>query len=189
MKSENHPEEVQKLFGWVGAILHVDLSRSEIRTHASRPYVDKYIGGRILASRLAWEWIPDKTGPFEPENVIIIATGPLTGTVAPTSGRTFMSMISPAPHPFPWYSHSTFGGWFGAQLKYAGYDALLISGCAQEKVYIKIIDQQVEIVESRQLWGHDAIETQNILIRSISPNAQVLAIGPAGENLVRMSTV
>ncbi len=124
------------IFGWTGKILHINLSNSEIKKESSLPYIRKYIGGRILAARLAWQYIPQNTGPFDDSNCIIIATGPLTGTIAQTSGRTIMSMISPVPHPFFWYTHSTIGGWFAAQLKFAGYDALIIRGKSPEKVYI-----------------------------------------------------
>jgi len=176
-------------FGWVGKILHINLSTGEITKKNTLPYVKKYIGGRMLAARLAWEYIPIKASSFDAENVIIVATGPLSGTIAPSSGRTIMSMISPVPFPFPWYTHSTIGGWFAAQLKFAGFDALIIRGKSSERVYIEICDARVNIKNADDLWGKDTVETQEILKKDLGSNAQILAIGPAGENQIKFATV
>ncbi|HIE27666.1 TPA: hypothetical protein EYP66_10295, partial [Candidatus Poribacteria bacterium] len=89
----------------------------------------------------------------------------------------------------PWYTHSTLGGWFGPELKYAGYDAIVIRGKSDSPVYLEICDDEVRFVDARDLWGLDARETQLTLKERISSKAQVLAIGQAGENLVRFATV
>ena len=176
-------------FGWAGNILYINLSTREVRLISTLPYIRKYIGGRMLAARLAWEYIPKKAGPLDEDNIIIISSGPLSGTIAPTSGRTVMSMISPVPYPFPWYTHSTLGGWFATQMKASGYDAIMIQGKAENKEYIEIKDNSVQIKSAEYLWGKDTVRTQEILKKRMGSEAQVLAIGPAGENQVLSATV
>ena len=177
------------IYGWVGKILFINLSKRKVSEKSSLPYVKEYIGGRMLAARLAWEFIPLNTGPFDSDNVIIITTGPLSGTIAPTSGRTVMAMISPVPYPNPWYTHSTIGGWFATQLKCAGYDALLISGQSSKPVFIEINDDVIVFHDAGDLWGKDTITTQKQIKKRIDPKSQVMTIGPAGENLVNWATV
>lgn len=176
-------------FGWAGRILDVNLSSRSTKEIESRDYAVDWIGGRSLAARLAWKSMDPRTGPYSPENKIVVATGPLTGTLAPTSGRMVMSCISPRAYPRPWYTHSTLGGWFGPALKYAGFDALIISGQAEEPVYLEIVDGKAVIKDASDLWGLDAHQTQVELRKRLGNGAQCLVIGPAGEHLVRFATV
>lgn len=175
-------------FGWMGKILEIDLSDKEINEKKTSAY-SEYIGGRAMAARIAWEKIPPGTDPYNPENLIIITTGPFTGTLSPTSGRTVMTSISPRVYPKPWYTHSTLGGSFGPQLKYAGYDAIIVRGKASSPVYIEIIDDDISIKDASDIWGLDCRKTQLLLKTRVSQQAQVLTIGPAGENLVRFASV
>ncbi|MBC8228530.1 hypothetical protein H8E77_03160 [bacterium] len=176
-------------FGWMGKILDVDLTTGKTDVRNTMNYAYDYIGGRALASRIAWEEIPSGTDAYDSENLIIITTGPLTGTLAPTTGRTVMSGISPRTYPKPWYTHSTLGGWFGPELKYAGFDAIIIHGKANSPVYLEMQNDDIQLVDADFLWGRDARETQLALKARMSQQAQVLTIGPAGENRVRFSTV
>jgi len=176
-------------FGWMGKMLEVDLTAGGISTRDTMLYARDYIGGRALASRLAWDGIPPGTGAYDPGNRIIIATGPLTGTLAPTSGRTIMTGVSPRTYPKPWYTHSTLGGWFGPALKYAGYDAIVVHGQAASPVYLDIRDDQVRLADATDLWGVETREVQLALKENLGGQTQVLTIGPAGENLVRFATV
>jgi len=190
-------------YGWSGTIVDVDLSSGAISTtqidsdlssgaisrRDTLAYTRDYVGGRALAARLAWEEIAAGCAPYDPENRIILTTGPLTGTLAPTAGRTIMGSLSPRFYPRPWYTHSTLGGWFGPALKYAGYDAVVIRGRAETPVYLEIDDQKVRLVKADDLWGWGTRETQRELIRRKGQGTQVMAIGPAGENLVRFATV
>lgn len=176
-------------FGWLGKILDVDLTAGRISTRDTLPYARAYLGGRMLAGRIAWDEIPAGADAYDPENRIIIATGPLSGTLAPTTGRTIMTSLSPRTYPRAWYTHSTLGGWFGPALKYAGYDAIVIHGQAASPVYLDIHDSQVKLLDARGLWGRGARETQLALRERLGDRAQVLAIGPAGENRVRFATV
>ena len=176
-------------FGWVGKILDVDLTSGEITTRDTLAYTPGCIGGRALAARIAWDEIPPRTDPYDPQNRVIVATGPLTGTLAPTSGRTLMGSLSPRVYPRPWYTHSTLGGWFGAELKYAGFDAIVIHGRAHHPVYLEVQDGRARLVDAAGLWGLDARETQLALKERLGSQVQILTIGPAGEQRVRFATV
>lgn len=176
-------------FGWAGSILDVDLTTRKVSFRESAPYTRQYLGGRALAARIAWDEIPAGIDAFDPENRIIIATGPLTGTLAPTAGRTVMTSISPRTYPMAWYTHSTLGGWFGPEMKYAGFDAIVIQGKADVPVLLEIHGNDVRLVEAADLWGLDTRRTQLRLKERLGQRTQVLTIGPAGENRVRFSTV
>jgi aldehyde:ferredoxin oxidoreductase len=175
--------------GWTGKLLFIDLTTGRIEEKDSRPYTGAYIGGRAAAARLAWENIPAATDAYDSDNCIILSTGPFAGTLAPTSGRTVMSGVSPRVYPKPWYTHSTIGGWFGPQLKYAGFDAVVIRGKAGSPVYVDIRNDGTAICDAADLWGLDARKTQLHLKERLGGQAQILTIGPAGENLVRFATV
>jgi len=176
-------------FGWMGQILEVDLTTRTIGSRETTPYVRDYVGGRAMASRIAWDEIPAGISAYDPENRVIVSTGPLTGTLAPTSGRTVMSGVSPRTYPRPWYTHSTLGGWFGPELKYAGFDVIVVHGRADTPVYLEVKDGAVRLVDAEHLWGLDARATQLRLKQALGQQSQVLTIGPAGENLVRFATV
>jgi len=176
-------------YGWTGQILDVDLGTGEISARRTDTYTRATIGGRALAARIAWDEIPAGAGAFDGANRVIIATGPLTGTLSPTSGRTVMATVSPRTYPREWYTHSTLGGWFGAELKYAGYDAVVVRGKASTPVYLEIRDAQVSLRDASDLWGNEAREAQLVLRERLGGRAQVLAIGPAGEHRVRFATV
>jgi aldehyde:ferredoxin oxidoreductase len=176
-------------FGWTGKILDVDLTAGTTGVRDTMAYARDYIGGRALASRIAWEEIPAGIDAYDPENRIIVATGPLTGTLSPTSGRTVMASLSPRTYPRAWYTHSTLGGWFGPELKYAGFDGIVIHGRADSPVYLEVRDGEAQLGSASDLWGRDARETQLALKRRVGEQAQVLTIGPAGENLVRFASV
>jgi aldehyde:ferredoxin oxidoreductase len=176
-------------FGWAGKILDVDLTARKTCVRDTMAYAENYIGGRAIASRIAWEEIPFGIDAYDPDNRVIVATGPLTGTLAPTTGRTVMTSLSPRVYPRPWYTHSTLGGWFGPEMKYAGFDAIVIRGRADRPQYLKIRDGQAQLLDAEDLWGLDARETQLKLKDRLGPQTQILTIGPAGENLVRFATV
>jgi aldehyde:ferredoxin oxidoreductase len=175
--------------GWAGKILEVDLTSGRLTCRASEAYTQTSLGGRSLAARLGWDEIPPGIDAFDPENRMIVAAGPFTGTLAPTSGRTIMAGLSPRVYPRPWYTHSTLGGWFGPALKYAGFDALVIHGRSEAPVSVEIQDGQARLVEASALWGLGTRQTQLLLKDRLGREAQILAIGPAGENLVRFATV
>ena len=132
--------------GWTGQILDVNLTTGEVRTRETAEYARAYLGGRMLAARIAWDEIPAGCDAYDAANRIIVATGPLTGTLAPTTGRTIMASVSPRTYPGPWYTHSTLGGWFGPVLKYAGYDAIVIHGQSPAPVYLDVRDGEARVI-------------------------------------------
>ena len=176
-------------FGWVGKILWVNLSERSIKTLDTQQYGSEYIGGRGIAARIAWDFIPAGVGAFDPENLLIIMSGTLTGTTAPFSGRTSISSLSPQGWPQEWFSRSNFGGHWGPSLKYAGYDGLVVEGKAENPVLLWIEDGQVEIRDAGHVWGKGAIESQKVLLDEFGKDTRILAIGQAGENLSRISII
>ncbi|MEM2926358.1 MAG: aldehyde ferredoxin oxidoreductase N-terminal domain-containing protein [Candidatus Bathyarchaeia archaeon] len=179
----------RKIYGWVGRILRVDLGSGRIWSQDTMPYAQGFIGGRGIAARIAWEELKPGIDAFDPENRLIFMTGPLTGTLAPSSGRTIVCSVSPRIYPKPWYTRSTFGGYWGPELKYSGFDGIVIQGASDRPVYIWIEDGRAEILDAKELWGKGAYATQMTLKRIHGDEAQVACIGPAGENLVRFSTI
>jgi len=179
----------RKVGGWVGRILRVDLGDGRIWTEPSVGYGQKYIGGRGIAARIAWDEIPPGTGPFDPENRLIVGVGPLTGTSAPNSGRTTVCTLSPQAYPYEWFSYSSVGGYWGPMLKYAGYDAIIVQGASDQPVYLWIDDDRVELRDAEELWGKGILTTQQDLINEHGPDVRVLAIGQAGENRSRISII
>lgn len=179
---------MSNLYGWTGKIVRVDLSNGRISTIDTEKYALKFIGGKGLMHRLAWEEIPRGTGAFDPENRLMIATGPLTGTPAPTSGRVEIGGV--APQSFPeMYSHSGVGGWFGAELKYAGFDAIIIQGKAPSPCYLWINDDRVEIRDASRLWGLGTYGTQQELQKKHGKDVRSFVIGPAGEHKSRIAVL
>ncbi|MCX8171464.1 MAG: hypothetical protein N3E47_05785 [Candidatus Bathyarchaeota archaeon] len=176
-------------YGWIGTILHIDLLAERIKTIDTMKYAEEYIGGRGLAARLAWEYVPVGVDCFDPYNPLIIMTGPLTGTPAPTSGRVIFASVSPRVYPKPWYTHSTMGGFIGSEIKYAGFDGLIITGKSERPVYIWIRDDEVDIMPAEDLWGLTVRATVEKLRRKHGRGIEVACIGPAGERLVRYAAI
>jgi aldehyde:ferredoxin oxidoreductase len=173
----------------MGKILKVDLSTEKIETQSTIEYAKKYIGGRGIGARIAWEEIPKGIDAFDSRNKLIFMTGPLTGTLAPTSGRTIICSISPRIYPKPWYTHSTMGGYFGSRLKYAGFDGVIVGGKAREPMYLWIHNGEIEFLKAKNMWGIGTRATQKILKKKHGRKAQVACIGPAGEKLVRFAVI
>ncbi|MBS7609158.1 hypothetical protein KEJ19_01120 [Candidatus Bathyarchaeota archaeon] len=177
-------------YGWVGRILRVDLGSGRIWSQDTMPYAKDFIGGRGIAARIAWEELKPGIDAFDPENRLIFMTGPLTGTLAPTSGgRLVVCGAAPQAYPKTHYTRSNMGGFWGAELKYAGFDGIVIQGASDRPVYLWIEDGKAEILDAKELWGRDTFETQRILFRKHGLGTRVACIGPAGENLVRIAVI
>jgi len=174
---------------FVGRILQVDLTTGEIAVLPTFPYASSYLGGRGLAARLAWDLIPPGIGAFDAANPLMFMPGALVGTPAPSSGRVTISGLSPQAYPHEWYTRANLGGHWGAELKFAGYDGLVIVGRSSQPVYLWIEDEHIELRDARHLWGLGLIETQQRLSQELGNEARVAAIGPAGENRVRFAIV
>ncbi|MEE8442984.1 MAG: aldehyde ferredoxin oxidoreductase family protein [Dehalococcoidia bacterium] len=172
--------------GFAGANLHVDLTSGKVkRVPIDSGFVRSYIGGLGIASRLLSDMVPPGTDPLSPENVLIFASGPLTGTLAPGAARVYAMAKSPLSGLL---GTSNGGHSAGIMLKYAGYDNLVITGRAERPVYIKVSDEDVEIVDAGHIWGKDTWQTVDILVEEIGRYA-ISCIGPAGENLVRFANI
>jgi len=176
-------------YGWAGKLLFVDLSSGQIEFRDTAQYASRYLGGRALAARIGWDEIPVGTKALDPDNMLMVTVGPLTGTTAPFSGRTTVSGLSPQGWPHEWFSRSGLGGHWGPVLKYAGYDGIFVRGKASEPVYLWIEDSRVEIRPAAHLWGKGIYETQEILFDELGKDVRILAIGQAGENLSRISVI
>ena len=141
--------------GWMGKILHIDLSDSKISEIETQPYAEKYLGGRGLASRLYWEKVTPDIKAFDPGNRLIFMTGPLLATGAQGAARMSVSGKSPMAYP-EGYCYGSMGGYFPAELKRAGWDGLVIDGRASKPVYLFIDNDKVEIRDAAWVWGKSA---------------------------------
>ena len=179
-----------ELFGYVGTLLKVDLTEGVIEKIPTDTYdLDKWIGGRGLGSIIHWTECPPTAGALDPENVITFLTGPVTGTML-DGGRTFIQTVSPAGYPDTGsFCRSSFGGAFAPEMKFAGYDGIIIKGKAAKPVYLYINDDVVEIRDAGDLWGMDNFAVQNELWKRSNGKARVASIGPAGEHMTMFSTI
>jgi len=168
--------------GYAGNILRVNLTN---RTHRIEPLpqdlAENFIGGRGFVAKLMWDEIPKSADPFGPENKIIAAPGPLTGVFLPGAGKLEFGTKSPASGG---YGDSNVGGHISPEIKYAGFDAIIIEGIASEPVYLFIDDFNIEIRPAAELWGKGALEAEAVLKAELGDEFQIATIGPAGENKV-----
>jgi aldehyde:ferredoxin oxidoreductase len=160
----------------------IDLSTGKIEDFPiSKEYFKKFVGGKTMAAKILLDLMPPGIDPFDPRSVIIVNTGPLNGTGAPSSSRfnmTFKNVLTGG------IASSNCGGNFGFMLKRAGYDGLIISGKAPSPSRIEIIDGKISILSAEELWGMDTEKTQE----ELQAHHGKLVIGPAGENLVRYAS-
>jgi len=176
-------------YGWVGRVLHIDLTRRKAATVPLDPLdMRMYLGGRGLNLITLYRELKPKIDPLSPDNVLIFGTGPLTGALSPVgSGRFNVSAKSPLTGIL---GDSNCGGFWAPELKYAGYDQIVIHGRASEPVYIWIDDDDVEIRIAKHLWGKDTYETHRSIIEEIEdPEIHTVEVGLAGENLVKIANI
>lgn len=175
--------------GWVGKILRVDLTNRKISEVSTFDYVPKFLGGRGLGAKICWDEVLPEVGAFDPENRLIFATGPLQGTLAPTSGRFMVLGKSPQTAPTESFCRSGVGGHWAPELKWAGYDALIVHGKASKPVYLWITDGKAEIFDATRLWGLDTYRTQQMIWKLHGNGTRVMVIGRAGENRNRIACI
>ena len=174
--------------GVTGRFLRIDLTTGDVEIFQS-PSVEIWLGARGWNALLAWRDLAPGTGPFDPENTLVLSAGPLVGSGAPTAGRTTFATIGPRGYPQPRWTSSSMGGYLGAELKYAGYDGAVIVGRANSPCYLLIDDEHVSIRQADDLWGQGTFATQQMLKERHSRQHQIAAIGPAGENRVRFAGI
>jgi len=142
-----------------------------------------------LAARLALDMIPPGMGPYDAESPLFFMTGALVCTPAPSAGRVTICGLSPQAYPHEWYTRSNVGGHWGAELKYAGYDGLIVTGRASRPVILYIDNDAVTLRDAGDLWGMGIIATQERMREALGLETRVLTIGPAGENLCRYAVI
>lgn len=172
----------------LGKILRVNLSDGTIKEETfNEEFAKKWLGTRGFGIYFLLKEMDPKIDPFSPENKLIFATGPLTGTSAPTGGRYMVITKSPLTG---YIAMANSGGYFGAELKFAGWDAIIVEGKADHPVYIYINDENVEIRDASKVWGKLVSETERMLKEEVGDkHVQIASIGPAGENKVRFAAV
>ncbi len=171
-----------------GYNLEIDLSRGNIeRVETDPKWTELYLGGLGTNAKILWDRVPPETEPFSPDNLLIFSTGLLCGTPAVGSNRTIVSTFSPQTQLM---AYSMMGGFFAPELKYAGYDKVIFRGKSPNLVYVWINNAKVEIRDASHLRGKGAVETQELIRKELKdPNAQVAAIGLAGENRVFYASI
>jgi len=176
------------MFAYAGTILHVDLTKRKVwKTPLSDDLRTRFLGGRGVNAKLLWDFVRPGIDPLSPENVLIFGAGALTCTTAPSSGRTTVTCKSPATGL---YLKGSGGGHFGAELKFAGYDHLVVHGAAETPVSIVIQDDRVEIVDASDLWGLRVRETNAAVKKDLGDlGVKMACIGPAGENCVPFASI
>ena len=174
------------MFGYMGKLLRINLTENSIKFEdLDFEQAKKYVGGRGLGTKILFDEIDPKIDALSPENKIIFINGPLSGTPTPTGGRFMVVTKSPLSGTI---ASSNSGGTWGARLKYAGYDGIIVEGKAKNPVYITINEGEVEIKDAAHLWGKMVGEVTDTLVGT-NKKTNVLAIGPAGEKLSKMAAI
>jgi aldehyde:ferredoxin oxidoreductase len=194
--------------GYTGKILHVHLDSKTIGQLDTAKYVE-FGGGHGIGSAIFFDLVGDQLpfGGFDPRNLIIMIASPFSGTLMPGSGRCEVQGLGPMLHPVEWFGHSNFGGRFTAQLKFAGWDGIVVEGASADPVWINIVDDKVTIESARGIWGMDTWDTQQEISRRVIPGIRngewavlagggestqvpaVVCCGPAGETLSRLGAL
>lgn len=177
------------LGGYMGKILRINLSTGKISEEPiNEEIAKKFIGARGYAAKIIYDEVNSEVDPLSAENKLIFATGPLTLTPSPTSGRYVVVTKSPLNNVI---AGSNSGGFWGPELKKAGYDILIVEGKSEKPVYLWVTEDKVEIKDAVQLWGKDTYKTTDKIIEELGGDKQikVACIGPAGENLVKFSAI
>jgi aldehyde:ferredoxin oxidoreductase len=175
------------MHGWCGRVLRVDLAGGQIRTEKLDLEVARtYIGGRGLGIYYLSQEVDPACDPLSPANKVIMATGPLTGTAAPTGARYMVTTKSPLTGAI---SCSNSGGNFPAELKKSGHDVIILEGKSPKPVYLWIDGEQAQLRSAEHLWGLTTHETDDALRKETEDNAKTAVIGPAGEKLVRIAAI
>jgi aldehyde:ferredoxin oxidoreductase len=170
-----------------GTILRVDLSIGKIEKQPTAAYADKWLGGRGFNTRILYKELQPHTDALSPDNILIFSVGPLTGSMFPGSGRVEVAAKSPVTGI---QGMSNMGGYWGPELKYAGYDSIIIKGKASKPVYISINNDNIEVKDASHIWGMDTYKTQDAIQLELGdPEIEVVCIGPGGENGVAYGSV
>ncbi|QVK20811.1 aldehyde ferredoxin oxidoreductase family protein [Mycoplasmatota bacterium] len=172
------------MFGYMGKLLRVNLTTSDIKIEdLDFEMAKKFVGGRGLGTKILMDEIDPTIDALSPENKIIFINGPMSGTPTPTGGRYMVVTKSPLSGTI---ASSNSGGTWGARLKYAGFDGIIVEGKSEKPVYLEINESNIQIKDASNVWGKYVSETTDILAK---PGNNVLTIGPAGEKLSKMAAI
>jgi len=176
------------VFGYTGKILRVNLNDSRISTEpVSEDELQKYIGGSGLASKMLFSELDPSVDPLSHDNLLIFMTGPLTGTSSPSCGRYCVCTKSPLTGL---WAEAHAAGYWGPELKFAGYDGIVLKGRADKPVYLSIIDGQADLREASEIWSKDTYTTEKLLRERLGDsNLKVASIGQAGERGVLFASI
>lgn len=178
---------MEPMHGYAGKILFIDFSNKNWYTRPiEKKEAEAYIGGPSLNAKLLYELMTPHTNPFSPENPLIFGAGPLVGTLAPGASRVEVTARSPLTG---YIGTANAGHSIGANLKYAGYDHLVVLGKSDRPVYLKITDDNIQFCDASHLWGKDTWETTKTLNKELGPAYNVSCIGSGGENKVRYAVI
>lgn len=172
--------------GYAGRILRVDLTTGKIEVESLDEVARKYIGGSGLCAKILWDETTADTDPFSPENPMVFMTGPFSGTSVLFSSKVRVATISPLTGIL---GEALAGGHWGAELKHAGFEGIVVKGKARNPVYLWIKDGDVKLMNADHVWGKDTYATDEIIRKETDEKAVVLNIGMAGEKLVRIANV
>ncbi len=174
--------------GWTGKLLRVNLSEPRFTVEPIRPdWCRDYLGGRGLGARYLYDELDPRVDPLAPENKLIFANGPLTGTPVPCGARYMVVTKGALTNAI---TTSNSGGHWGPELKFAGYDLLIVEGRSPRPCYLFIYDDRVELRDATELWGRGVFDTEDSLRSKLGiPALRIASIGPAGENLVRFACI
>lgn len=175
-----------KYGGYVGKILRVNLTEGKSRSEPiSEGFARNYIGGNGFGARILYDEVKPRIDPFSLKNKVVFMTGPVTGTIIPTAARIGVFTKSPLTGLF---FDSYAGGHFGAELKYAGFDGIIVEGRAEKPAYLWIDDGNVEVRDASGIWGKTTFEAQKLVWEELgTEEPKIACIGPAGEKLVRVA--
>ena len=193
--------------GYIGKILRINLTTKSISRIDTEQY-EEYGGGHGIGSAIFFDLVADQLpfDAFDPRNVVTIMTAPFSGTYVPGSGRCEVQGLAPMYYPTEWFNRSNWGGRFTAELKYAGWDGIVIEGASDEPVWINIINDNVTVESASGLWGLDIVDTQAEIARRVIPGHKhgewsevgsnyttqvpaIACIGLAGENRSRIASI
>jgi len=174
--------------GYMGRILHVNLSTGELwDEHLDPSLAHDYMGGSGLAARLVYSMVDGDTDPLGPDNPLVLMTGPLVGTAMPSAGRCSICALSPLTGI---WGESNTGGFLGPELRFSGYDGIVVTGEADHPTWLTIVEGKPRLRDAANLWGLDSYETQDRARQILDDErARVACIGAAGENQVKMAAV
>ncbi len=175
------------MHGWNGKLLRVDLAKGKaVAQEYDASLANNFLGGRGFAIKILWDELESGIDAFSPENKLVFAAGPLTGFPLPSSGKLVVAAKSPLTGG---YGDGNLGTMATVQLRKAGYDLIVVEGKSPEPTILRIDDDEAELLDGKDYWGLGAFETEKRLKEGHGRTSGVLAIGPAGENLVKFANV